>query len=89
MYSMSSGASLTRVVASLAIPPGWLRNASLASSPRRLKGTAILWGKFANMYQNQTLWPLTTGRSLEVQRRQSGQAALRMMDGLAAGSPKY
>ena len=39
--------SLTRVVASLVMPPAWLRNASLASSPRRLNG--IFCGSLENI----------------------------------------
>ena len=52
---------LTRVVASLAIPPGWLRKASFGWSPKRLNGSGIFWGNFVNIFR-PSIW-VTQGRT--------------------------
>lgn len=48
---VSSKVIRTRVVASFAIPEGWLRKASLGWSPNRLNGSGIFWGSLENIFR--------------------------------------
>ena len=57
--------ALTRVVASFAMPPGWLRKASLGWSPSKLNGSGIFCGSFVNIFKPSILVVQTTGGSPE------------------------